>query len=83
MEQIDYVMTIYPWLQHIVAIMIIGRIAFKPIFAILGKYVELTIEEDDDKKLHKIMQSKTYKMISFIVDLIASVKMPQIKKKDN
>jgi hypothetical protein len=47
---------------------------------ILGKYVELTVEKDDDKKLHEFMATKKYKMMSFIVDMLASVKLPQLKK---
>lgn len=82
MQQIDFLLQTYPWLQHILAIMVLSRVLFKPLFAILSKYVELTVEEDDNKKLHKFMQTKTYKMISFIVDLMSSAKLPQIKKKD-
>lgn len=80
MDQIEFLLQTYPWLQHVIAIMVICRVVFKPLFAILGKYVELTIEEDDNKKLHKFMQSKTYKMIAFVVDMLASVKLPKIKK---
>ena len=80
-DQLQFLLEQYPMLQHLVAIMIICRIIFKPLFAILGKYVELTLEEDDDKKLHKIMKSKAYKMTAFIVDLAASVKLPKIKRK--
>jgi len=47
---------------------------------IIGKYVELTVEKDDDKKLHRIMDSKSYKMAVFIVDLLVSYKLPSIKK---
>lgn len=80
-DQVAFLLEQYPMLQHVVAIMVICRIVFKPLFQILGKYVELTIEEEDDKKLHKIMNSKAYKMTSFIVDMIASVKLPKIKGK--
>jgi len=80
MEQVAFLLQTYPILQHVIAAMVICRIVFKPIFSILGKYVELTIEEDDDKKLHKFMKSKTYKMLAFIVDMLASVKLPKIKK---
>ena len=82
MDQIEFLLQTYPWLQHVIAIMVICRVVFKPLFAILGRYVELTVEQEDDKKLHKFMGTKTYKMIAFIVDLIASVRLPQIKKKD-
>lgn len=80
-DQVAFLLEQYPMLQHVVAIMVICRIVFKPLFQILGKYVELTIEEEDDKKLHKIMNSKAYKMTAFIVDLTSSIKLPSIKKK--
>jgi len=80
MDQIEFLLQTYPWLQHVIAIMVICRVVFKPLFAILGRYVELTVEQEDDKKLHKFMGTKTYKMIVFIVDMLASVKLPTIKK---
>ena len=51
------------------------------LFSILGKYVELTIDEKDNNKLHNIMATKKYKMFAFIVDLLASVKLPKLKGK--
>jgi len=60
--------------------MIVCRVTFKPLFSILGKYVELTVEKDDNKRLHEIMDSKSYKMAAFIIDLLSSVKLPKIKK---
>lgn len=80
-DQISFLLQTYPWLQHLVAVMVVCRIVFKPIFAIAGKYVELTMEEEDNKKLYKIMNSKAYKMAVFLVDLVSSVKLPQIKGK--
>jgi hypothetical protein len=78
-DQITFLLQQYPMLQQVVAILIVCRVAFKPLFAILGKYVELSVEKDDDKKLHKIMSSKTYKMTAFIVDMLVSVKLPKLK----
>jgi len=49
---------------------------------ILGKYVELTVEEKDNKRLAELMDTKTYKMIAFIVDMLASVKLPKAKRKE-
>ena len=80
-DQVTFLLTQYPWLQHLVAIAIICRIIFKPLFSILGKYVELTIDEKDNNKLHNIMATKKYKMFAFIVDLLASVKLPKLKGK--
>ena len=79
-DQVTYLLQYYPWLQHLVAIRILCRIVFKPLFTILNKYVELTVEEDDNKKLKKFMNTKKYKMLSFITDLLVSIKLPQIKK---
>lgn len=80
LDQVTWILQQYPWLQHVVAFMVICRIVFKPLFSILGKYVELTIEEDDNKKLHKIMNTKAYKMTAFIIDMLSSVKLPKLKK---
>lgn len=80
-DQLTFLLQNYPWIQHVVAILIVCRIVFKPLFAILSKYVELTVEEDDNVKLKKFMKTKTYKMLAFIVDLGASIKLPKIKEK--
>ncbi len=80
-DQLTFLLASYPWLQHLVAVMVVCRIIFKPLFAILGKYVELTVDEDDNKKLNKFMKTKTYKMLAFIVDMLASVKLPKVKGK--
>ena len=71
----------YPWLQHLIAVMVVCRIVFKPLFTILSKYVELTVEDDDNKKLNAFMKTKKYKMLAFIVDMLASVKLPKVKGK--
>lgn len=80
-SQVEFLLQ-YDVIRYTVIAMVLLRIVFKPVFLILGKYVELTVEKDDDKKLHKIMDSKAYKMLAFIVDISASVKMPTLKKKD-
>jgi len=80
-DQITFLLYQYPMLQHLVAIMIVCRILFKPIFSILGKYVELTVEEDDNNRLHAIMKTKKYKMAVYIIDMLASIKLPTLKKK--
>ena len=79
-DQVTWLLQTYPWVQHLVAVLIVCRIIFKPLFTILGKYVELTVEKDDDKKLHAFMDTKKYKMMVFIVDLLISVKLPTLKK---
>lgn len=80
MTQLDFILQ-YDWVRYIVTLMFIFRIIFKPAFAILGKYVELTVEEDDNKRLKRFMNTKTYKMLAFTVDLLASVKLPKVRRK--
>jgi hypothetical protein len=78
MEQLEYLMQ-YEWVRTAIIVMIISRIVFKSLFTILGKYVELTVEVEDDKKLAKIMDSKWYKLAAFVVDMTLSVKLPKRK----
>lgn len=80
-DQINWLFQNYPWLQHLAAFVFVCRIVFKPLFAILGKYVELTIEEEDNKKLKKIMSTKWYKLAVFVVDMVSSVKLPKVSKR--
>jgi len=81
MDQFNWIFINYPLVRYLAASMFIFRIVFKPFFSILGKYVELTVEEEDNKKLHDFMKTKKYKMMVFIVDLLASVKLPKVKEK--
>lgn len=79
-SQLDFILQ-YDWVRYTMVAMVIMRIIFKPLFAILAKYVELTVKEEDNEKLNKIMSSKWYKLTAFAVDLFASVKMPKLKDK--
>ena len=81
MEQITFLFDNYPIIRHIAAFMFVSRIVFKPLFAIAAKYVELTVEEEDNEKLAKIMNTKAYKMVAFIIDLTSSIKLPKASKK--
>lgn len=80
MDQFTFLFQEYPIVQNLVATMVVCRIVFKTVFTVAQKYVEFTVTKDDDKKLHHIMDSRYYKIASFLVDMIASVKLPQIKK---
>lgn len=80
MDQLAYLMAEYPMLKDAVMVMVLARLIFKPIFAILAKYVELTVDIEDDKKLAKIMDSKWYKLTAFALDLSLSIKLPARKE---
>jgi hypothetical protein len=79
MDQFIFLMEQYPVIKDIVAAMVLCRIVFKTVFTVAQKYVDFTVTKEDDKKLHKIMDSKYYKIAAFLVDLLASVKLPKLK----
>ena len=80
MDQFTFIFQEYPVVQNIVAIMVMCRIVFKTVFTVAEKYVEFTVSKEDDKKLHQIMDTRYYKAAVFLVDLLASVKLPTLKK---
>ena len=80
MDQLAYLMAEYPMLKDAIMVMVLARLIFKPLFAILAKYVELTVDIEDDKKLAKIMDSKWYKLAAFALDLSLSIKLPARKE---
>lgn len=79
-NQVTFLFNAYPWLQHVVAVLVVCRIVFKPLFSIITKYVELTVEDNDDKKLNAFMKTKKYKMLVFIVDLTTSIRLPKVRE---
>lgn len=71
----------YPILIDIFMAMGILRLIFKPTLTFLLKYVDRTVTLEDDRILKKFMNSKTYLVLEFLLDLTASIKVPKIKDK--
>lgn len=67
----------YPIVASI--LMVVGglRVVIKPIMSALRSYVEYTDSPNDNVKLDKIESSKLYKTLSYILDYLASVKLPK------
>jgi hypothetical protein len=61
------------------AISIVGslRIAIKPIVSLVTAVVLITPSKKDDLLPAKILESKGYKTFVFIVDYLASIKLPK------
>lgn len=76
-EQVILLFTTYPWLKTALACLFLVRIVNKILFAVLGKYVQLTDTTKDNEWYKKITGSKTYQFISFILDLGLSFKLPK------
>jgi hypothetical protein len=53
------------------------RLIMKPLFELLKAITQVTPSPRDNELLAKVMDSKVYKTLSFVLDWIASVKMPK------
>jgi hypothetical protein len=67
----------YGVVAQVLGYMAAARIFFKPIMTIAESYVNLTPSLKDNEKFEKIKASKAYKMVVFLVDMFASVKLPK------
>jgi hypothetical protein len=89
MDNLDYLKpvmemmmeTLPPSVITILTIMGALRLALKPIMSLIEIYVKLSPSKKDDVIPEKIMQSKAYKTLAYILDLVGSVKIPK-KKED-
>ena len=68
-------------IAQIVSFMGSFRLIFKPLMGVIDVVVKLTPSKSDDNLVQEIEESKIYKSIKFIVDWIASIKLPENKKK--
>lgn len=71
--------------QHALFMLVILLMGFlrsilKPLFTFLHSYVESTVDPADDKLLEKVETSKGYKILVFILDYVASVKIEKPKQ---
>lgn len=76
-DQLALILQQYPWIKTFLAAFFCLRIVNKVVFSILHKYVQLTKTTKDNKLYKKITESTTYKMISFILDMGLSIKLPK------
>lgn len=56
------------------------RVLFKPVMAALEAIAIYTPTKKDDKLYQELKESKAYKILRFVVDYIASIKLPEKKK---
>jgi hypothetical protein len=82
MEAIQKAIIEYPTIRTIVTTMVIMRLVNKPLFALLEKIAEKTESKKDNELLEKIKGHKAYKILSFLLDYIGSIKLPKSKKEE-
>lgn len=69
----------YPVLASIVGVVGLLRLIIKPIMVALKSIVESTETPKDNELLTKVEESKVYKAVIFLLDYLASVKIPPKK----
>jgi hypothetical protein len=70
----------YPNLTTFFAVVGFLRTINKPFFALLRMWAQSTSSTKDDETLNKIEASPQYKTLTFLLDWLASVKLPKKEK---
>src|SRR4051812_34244539 len=73
----------YGWLPTVILVIGTLRLLFKPVMLALENYVKQTASPNDDERLAKFEAGPVYKVISFALDLGASIKLPLIAPRSN
>lgn len=69
-----------PQIAALIVMMGTMRLMMKPIMTALKMIVDATPWELDDQWYAKIVDSKAYKAITWLLDYVGSIKMPQAPK---
>lgn len=77
MELIASLIEKYPMLAQVFIVIGILRAINKPLFSLLQAYVDATASKSDNEMLAKIMNSKAYKYLSYVLDWASSAKLPK------
>lgn len=68
----------YPWLTTVLVAIGTFRALFKPVMTLLDQVVVATTwTQTDNELLNKVKASKVYKALVWVVDYLASVKLPK------
>ena len=71
----------YPSVMAVVVVLGIFRMVFKPLVTTYQAYVDATPGKEDDERFEEIKSSSAYKSVSWFVDYLLSIKLPQAKPK--
>jgi hypothetical protein len=66
----------HPILVSILLVMGTLRAVLKPLMALAHAYAASTKSAKDDELVAKVEASKPYKLLSFVLDYVASIKLP-------
>lgn len=79
MEQILELIAQYPVVSSILVVVGALRLVFKPVMTAIQAIVAVTPSKKDDEVLAKAEASSIYKAIVWVIDYLASIKLP-VKK---
>lgn len=71
----------YPIITTLAMISGTCRMLMKPMMSFLMTFVLVTPSPKDDEILKAVMESKAYKVFSYFLDWMFSLKLPQLEKK--
>ena len=69
--------TKFPFMSAVIMIMGVFRVIFKPTMTWISQVVEATPTKKDDEFWAKVQASSIYKKVSWFVDYLLSIKLPQ------
>lgn len=67
------------FLPQVIAVIGSARLFIKPVVSLARAYVDFTPSTADNLAMDKVLDSKVYKAVVFLVDWFASIKLPQKK----
>jgi hypothetical protein len=66
-----------PWLGSVLMYIGVARLILKPLMVFLHQAADATPSAKDNALLNKVQESKGYGILSFVLDYLASIKLPQ------
>jgi hypothetical protein len=69
----------YSWVISVFTIIGMLRFFVKPVMSFVQAYVMATPSKSDDEFFAKVLDSKIYKTVSYLLDWFGSLKLPQKK----
>lgn len=70
----------YLWIGNILMVVGALRVIFKPLMSVVIAVIGITPSVSDDSFLAKMLESKIYKAVAYVLDWSASIKLPQKPK---
>ncbi len=77
---LNFIMWVVAKNPHVAALIVMMgtlRLVLKPIMSALKEVIDLTPTKWDNEQFDKLINSKAYKAVSWVLDYVGSVKLPK------